>query len=520
MRETPGVTTPFENIKTVWLAATPTARKERLNGGFFFHPNGHILEVFQRDLPPQRVDLQLWGTVAKQTMAKIRPALEKMLPTGFTFPAIPVESVRDDFSVTSVFEQEHNRAIFDPTFTRLLGALLSPGEANHGLVSASGELRPDAAKSWLALEQIVLALIVSGFSMTCGNPPRDWQYGRLRFAPTARLIRNFFIVNGTPIFANPEAKQMDQQFLPNLWAFPPAMVMDIFLYLAFVRPVALRIMEKLHMDVSFHQSYVWSHSIYQHRREHQQQWSGTDVNAAITKNVAGPLNVKANMGRLRQMVTAVYKFFVPQLFDAAFRTGGVSKQGQHTPYTERIHYGFVLNIPACLEMDLSEANRLFAISRIWQALFDMAPVDEAWEGLIGENHILPSNRHLGASLERARTAINIYYGVGGSDEDGIRKRVEDVLVKKPFIYSPEVRSIDLFSILCVLFLVGVGKDLQASAPKWTILGDPVLSCVTRAVLFGSCDSGAGTTPPVCGFTVDDVACAVSKVRNSMFNGCY
>jgi hypothetical protein len=104
----------------------------------------------------------------------------------------------------------------------------------------------------------------------------------------------------------------------------------------------------------------------------------------------------------------------------------------------RIHYGFLLNVPACLEMSLSEASRLYAISRVWQALFGITPVDEAWEVLIAENHLLPSHRHLATSLESARAAINIYYGIGGTDTNAIRSRIKKILEDKPFLYGVKI----------------------------------------------------------------------------------
>jgi hypothetical protein len=115
---TPGVTTPFENMKTVWFAANPTACKEQLSGGFFFHLDGQLLEVFQRDL-------QLWGTMAKKAIANIHPALEKLLPDGFRFLKLQVGQIQDDFSMKSLFQQEHNHALLAPVGEALKGPVFS-----------------------------------------------------------------------------------------------------------------------------------------------------------------------------------------------------------------------------------------------------------------------------------------------------------------------------------------------------------------------------------------------------------
>jgi hypothetical protein len=61
---------------------------------------------------------------------------------------------------------------------------------------------------------------------------------------------------------------------------------------------------------------------------------------------------------------------------------------------------------------------------------------------------------------------------------------------------------------------------QMLTTEWITLGDPVLLYVTHAILFGCNDSGAMTTPPPSGYTIDDVACAVMMVRAKILYGRY
>ena len=95
-------------------------------------------------------------------------------------------SLTDDLlSSQSVFDQPHNQHILQPLCQQLLDSLLSQcmkfQQRNqlYSFISVSSTFLVAEARVWLQHHDHILSSITAAFTLTCGIPPRDFQYQSL-----------------------------------------------------------------------------------------------------------------------------------------------------------------------------------------------------------------------------------------------------------------------------------------------------------------------------------------------------
>lgn len=428
LRTTPGSDyfTPYDRFKSVWHDAAPTAFKESAKIGHGFQPDGTTIIV---DAVGKRHQINLVdiGNEARRIVLEAEALIYQCLPEGtrgmFTsFPAL--SQLSDDLNdPVSIFRQSGNTTLLEPTINTVGQSLLQ---------SLTSE---NAMHTWLRHNEDLLSLFLVAVALTCGIPPRGFQFASLQFDRCSETgaSRGLFLIDGCLAIGKPAAKQSGRSRQEScLWFLPPALASCLAFYLAVLRPVVIKVRTRVRKEVDHQDTCIFCRSIPRIAGAHS--WSGDEISQMVqhhTKN----LNINLSIALLRQLYTAFFRQYFPGLCDPGAQEDSlVDRQGQHRFYTGQRHYGQLIgNVPRSLGIDLTEARKLGAMSQLLHIVFGLRPPDEHWRPFLEDAHFLPHAKHARHALDTARLLVLYEYGIlsrGTGPPAAIRAR--KILLAHPY----------------------------------------------------------------------------------------
>ena len=298
-----------------------------------------------------------------------------------------------------------------------------------------------AAYDWLQSSDDILSLVVTAFSLTCGIPPREFQFANMQYdhCPTTGSFRNLFIINGLPALGNPTAKQSNKLVQKCLWLFPPSLAPLFLFYLGVLRPITIEVLIFLRQNVAYQETHIFCHTIKKHC-----VWNGSDVNGAI-QHYMSALPIRLTCKFLRQLHTALFHQYCPGLCKAEGPSdSAVDHQGQHRWYTGNTHYGRIIgSVPKTLGMSMTEARQFATVSQLLQVIYGLCLPDESSKDLLLDAHILPCSKYETHAYLVAQKLVIQHYGILSGD---VAASVATVLNNRPYIQL--VRMFNLIDSCC------------------------------------------------------------------------
>ncbi|KAG1787198.1 uncharacterized protein HD556DRAFT_1448993 [Suillus plorans] len=380
----------------------------------------------------------------------------------------------------SIFKQARNKSLLAKVVSTAGACILTPGVIKD----------KKAARQWLKQwDDDVVPLIIAGFFLTCGVPPRGFQLHSMLLdqCPVTDKARNLFIINGLPALGNPVSKQRGKSVQERLWLFPQALARPFLFYLGVIRPIIQMLLRDLGCDAMYQDTHVFARALPQHRPERDlpQFWNGSDINKALQLATAS-LPFRLTCTALRRIITAVFHRHFPELLDSLTGTSAVDGQAQHTQQTGDTHYGRVYSAPAALGMTHENAKRYITMSKALQAAYGLGAAEESWQDIVARLPLFPTCKHHHYAFSVARQTVLQQYGLCG-DTSGIKITAQTVLEDAPYINS---------------HIVAFTSEI----------GDAALIQVSSAVLFGPNPPGNSiTTPPPGGYLPADIARSVAFI---------
>ncbi|KAG2125104.1 hypothetical protein DEU56DRAFT_903808 [Suillus clintonianus] len=476
----PSFATPYNKIKTAWFGSRPTAFKERRDYGFIFAEDGTAITVRDGEDISQSILFSDLGKLAKTAIADVSERLAECLPGGCQgilqqFHGIFSQLVDDLGSPDAIFLQPSNRILLQPLLDMMLQCLMDPEEPTHHIMCSSSLINEECARQWLDFSERILGQTIVAFLLTCGIPPRPWQFRSLLFQSDSSTgsARNLYLLGSELVIGNPEAKQINQLTRECLWAFPPSLAPLILFYLAIVRPSVIHILGLIHCANQAHTTHIFSHTFTTTRHEFPLVWNGSDVNTALRAHTSS-LNVQLTCGLLRNAVTAMYYQFFPTLSQSeSAGAQPVQKAGSN-------RHGPSDHVPPALGMSFEQARKYISASHALQALYGLRLPDN---NLPGRNSTILGNlKHTSLALKEARLCIREEYDLYSAHLPALSGKAARILDAAPYV--------------CL---------------KEGMIGDEVLRRILHVVLFGDSKPSVLDRPPPGGYLVTDVSCAVVLV---------
>lgn len=424
--------TPYSRMKRVWHTIHPFAMVDESAIKFQIASNGHDLQIIEGHLQ-RSINLKTWASEASLLIGKFNSAVDGLLPFGLAIDSsFSAERIDDHDVRMAPHMQPHNKIWMDPICAEVESRLLDPLEKRHRLCPL-GLGKPDkrAACKWLALDQQVLSLLATIFSLTCGMPLRAWQFASLFFNHTPEHLRNIWVLpGGIVIVANPFSKQRNRLFAPTLFAFPLGISTHLLYYLLILRPIACTFFQSLGEHVEVYRNEIWARPMCRRNRVVEPyRWTGNDIGNAIKRCTKPLIGVALTPAVIRQIMQAVFRHKFPRLFELYFSKNasesiaGLSQDG--------------LRCIPTLCMPGEQGGKLLAVSQIWQAAIGIGPFDEAWRDVTLNSHILPTIENVAYAREQAMGTINRYFNVGTGNRHN-KQRVAVLLSDFHFLTSSEV----------------------------------------------------------------------------------
>ncbi|KAG1894096.1 uncharacterized protein F5891DRAFT_1256536 [Suillus fuscotomentosus] len=476
----PSFATPYNQIKTVWFAARPTAFKEQRNYGFIFAEDGTAITMRDGDDISQSILFSDLGRLAKAAISDVSEQIMKCLPDGCQsllqqFYGIFSQLVDDLSSPDAIFLQPSNRILLQPLLDVMLQRLVDPEEPKHHITGSSSSINEECARQWLDFNERILGQIIVAFLLTCGIPPRHWQFRSLLFQSDSSTggVRNLYLLGSELVIGNPEAKQINQVTRECMWAFPPSLAPLISFYLAIVRPSVIRISGLIHHVNQAHRTHIFSHTFTATRLEYPHVWNGSDVNAALWAHTSS-LNVRLTCSLLRNAVTAMYHQFFPALSQSeSVGVQPVQKAGSNRrPPSD--------HVPPALGMSFEQARKYISSSHALQALYGLRCPDN---NLADRNSAILGNlKHASLALKEARLCVREEYDLYNAHLPAMSGKAASILDAAPYI--------------CL---------------KEDMIGDEVLRRILHVVLFGDSKPSVFDRPPPGGYLITDVSRAVVQI---------
>lgn len=419
--------------------------------------DGQGLTLHNPTGPPSCVTFLELGRLAKGSITELNKRIKGCLPADCVdqYLGFPWETLSDDLlSDLSVFSQPANAPILKPIQNHLLDALLTQNLTSAGTISVV------KARKWLHHHDCILAAITSAFTLTCGIPPRDFQYQSLQVAHdvTKGYSRSFFIIQRTPALGNPHAKQRGTKFRECLWGVPAVLAPPLLYFLGILKPVFSALLQRANIEHPLFDTYIFVRVIPTTARastsnaepsraiELNALLSGSAINRILQEHMKG-LQVQVTCGFLRNTFTAVCRQFFPWLAQPLGMQTGTSAmdaQGQHQTATSNAHYGRILVTPRALKIPQERALRYLETSRAIQTLYGLTPPDEELQwtgnGSMQQPAFILGRHHESAALMASRALVCQYYGLGGAGLDAQNRNVEAVktiLQSMPYATCPD-----------------------------------------------------------------------------------
>ncbi|KAG2352866.1 hypothetical protein BDR07DRAFT_1497492 [Suillus spraguei] len=482
----PSFATPYNQLKTVWFAARPNAFKEQRDYGFIFAENGTAIAMRDGDDISQSILFSDLGRLAKTAIADVSAQILECLPDGCQglleqFYGIFSQLADDLSSPDAIFLQPSNRILLQPLLDMMLQRLTDPAEHKHHIMCSSSLINEECAKHWLDFDERILGQTIVAFLLTCGVPPRHWQFRSLLFQSDSSTcsVRNLYLLGSELVIGNPEAKQINQVTRECLWAFPPSLAPLISFYLAIVRPSVIRISSLIHHVNQAHRTHIFSHTFTRTRLEFPHIWNGSDVNAALLAHTSS-LDVRLTCSLLRNAVTAMYHQFFPTLSQSE------SLSARLVPKTGSNRHQPSNHVPPALGMSFEQARKFISSSHVLQALYGLRCPDDHADG---DSAILGNSKNVRLALREARFCIREEYDLYSAQLPAMSGKAASILDAAPYI--------------CL---------------KESMIGDNVLRRVLHVVLFGDSKPSVLDRPPPGGYLITDVSRAVVQAIEEQEHG--
>lgn len=431
--------TPFVRLRETWHIVSQEARKE--SNGTSFRPScdGQVYEFFNAVENSIVVDMLRWRDISANLCNHVLPsAVNAMVPNdcAYLLEELPLHLVNDHHSIdVAVHKQSHNIPILSPIITAIQNALLSPSHP-QSLVDMKGELVRQRLLRWLALEQSVLAAVATIFALSSGPTFRSFQMCQLRYdhSPDNKGRNLYFLSNGRPILANPDAKQLTGGDAATALSFPPSATRYLCYFFWIMKPIVTSLLGRANVSIPASQWRIWVNpNPHGNRKIEPYYWRGADFNEKIINLTKEGLGFRLNYGLVRQIAHAVFREKIPSLFNNPnFTAEKILSQTNDRPLR---HFMDEINIPALGNLSQKECCVSLIVSEIWQMLLGIGCLDPRLKDIIHGSHILPTQTHQNAAFDWARVAIKKFLHIPmlGSDH------VTSILSREPFVLGNPVR---------------------------------------------------------------------------------
>ncbi|KIM76527.1 hypothetical protein PILCRDRAFT_12756 [Piloderma croceum F 1598] len=218
----------------------------------------------------------------------------------------------------SVFMQPQNLDLIQPIQTKVLKALLEPGEKRHTIVGKNGRVDSEAVKQYARLENDILANISMHFALTCGISPREFQYKTLLYDSLqdgTLKWRNLFLMHNCWCLGHPDAKKTAHGELAEcLWVLTDLISMPLTFSIGVIRQIITELMRMIRDEISVSREsriFVRNYPTMLRALDNDVM-SGSDVNANMQR-LSPDLPVRLTCNLLRSMVTTLLEHCSPMV---------------------------------------------------------------------------------------------------------------------------------------------------------------------------------------------------------------
>jgi hypothetical protein len=412
----------------------------------------------------QQIPMKVFFEIAKGTVADLSNLCSALLPARMTMDDLEFDicSIKDDcVSKDSFLLTPDSKEIFDPLVERVWKELMRSGLEE----GEDGDLDEAEVEEWLGLEQEMLKGLSKMVVFTSGYPARAFQLIDLRYQWFGNRGRNLFQSGGVPVLAWPKQKGAWRKgVIQSLWALPAAALKPLYLYLAVVRPITIRLLKKMGRPTAYHASYLFVHSHADAGED--PRWTTGHFNLVLSQafpNPKDPGGFQLHDRGMRQLFHAIIKQHLPMLFlSTSMSSKAVDRQGCHRAAVSSSRYG---QFHSVMKMSFSETDECFGVSQVMQALIGVGVLDERWRQMYVDLPMRLAVENRMAAMDRCRVLIGRKYGVPGVDKEATCRLVEKLLKECPFLGGDGVIGDEVLEEVMSVHLYGNGQPRgQGSIP--------------------------------------------------------
>jgi hypothetical protein len=325
-------------------------------------------------------------TMVHASLAELGPCWDDVLPDGLPedldISKFSLRDIDDDpTSRESLFDRPGNQALFKKYIDAIWDLLFGGPPSDESPVTRCRRndscsprvtykngcrFSPKLAHQYLKRTKALEDANLRSFLETCGVPPRAWQVVLLRYRPLGDLDRNIRIQRGQVIVANPQAKQRDLELYAAFWCLPPQLSPSFIFGLGVIRPIVIRLLERLGEPTAEHKSYVFVRS--ERKAAGSYVLSPSNVNQVLRES-----DFKAEVRPLRHVAIGILKRHFPHLMRPSDEgRSPLDKQAQHSPRIHADHYARD-EIQRSTGSTVIDSEQQMAVSHGLQHLYELIP---------------------------------------------------------------------------------------------------------------------------------------------------
>ena len=449
---------------------------------------GLVFTYSTRRITNHRIELANLKELTTSLMIEAKEQLQDLLPSGLEDLRVQESALKDNMAFTnSIFKQ--NEDVFGPLSDKVFDRLTQAGEDRYELKrqmgKCAGMLCPKNTQVWFDKEEELLKKILGAISLSIGIPPRAFQMANLRYASSETGKRNLFICKSNVILGFPISKLFSRTIQESLWALPPGLSEIVLLYLGVIRPVSLRLADRLRWKRNpLSKTHIFTP--VPSGREAHTNWDGPRLNAVVQSQTLSTLDIPLSLSKLRQVFTAIFRKHLNELIDWVDpnQTSIANKSADHSQMVAN-NYGQNAGSLTGLFMSDTQIDQFMEVSHAWQALMGIRPPSQRMQERL---HKIPAPHlregNLMSAVDRARYMVCWEYGVGGETN---KKKAAEALVTKPFFPKQDAKQ----------------------------LGDKVLVEVVSKLIYGHGRPGLKEAVPVNGYAVETVLEAAAVIESGL-----
>jgi len=422
-------------MKAIWLVAYSASRENISKTGHVWDPDGQSFYLFRRGRK-LHVHLRDLKCAATNIIASLVPEIVKLTGSDLVCQDIlmsfDVHAIEDDpTSDKSFIRTAAATEVFAPMRSAIWKHLTS-----DGLIDLNHRIDRQKAEVWLHQDQVVLELILTSFSLTCGITPRPMQMA-FTFMKIGDTPRNLYIIGEYVViaFPRPKNKMKGQNRTAGLWVLPIDLAKPLLLYLGVIRPLSIKILDKVGWSHPYHDTHIFVHN----GKNKYGLWDGSHINTIIHTRLAAAVGLAADALDLRQIFQTISKKHFSFLLERPRgRDQGPSPlnaQADHTNIVAICNYAVEqVRAPASFGFSSELSDRFFLCSHTLQAAFGLAGVPQKLNTVLSgmQIHIDEENRRI--AMDQARFLICREYHIM---EGSVEENVKNISDKKPFLFGIE-----------------------------------------------------------------------------------